>query len=286
MKNKKGLTDISKSGIKGKEKFQVHLDKPYIRENYVGTNKLKNKVAIITGGDSGIGRAVAIHYAREGADVSIVYHKSDEDANTTRKLVEDEGKECLIFKGDISDEKFSKKVVRETYKHYGKLDILVNNAGTHEDSPDIKKITKAQLVNTFSVNTFSFFYFTLEALEYMKKGSVVINTASVVAYRGSDHLLDYSASKGAVVTFTRSLAENLAKKQIRVNGVAPGPIWTPLVVYAFDVAHLNKFGKDTKMKRAGYPQEVAPAYVWLASEESSYMTGQMIHINGGDIING
>ncbi|MDQ3051676.1 MAG: glucose 1-dehydrogenase [Bacteroidota bacterium] len=286
MNNQNQQTDISKSGEKDKEKFQVHLDKPYIRENYTGTGKLRNKVAIITGGDSGIGRAVALHYAREGAEIAIVYLKSDEDAADTKKMVENEGSACLLFRGDISIESFCRKVVNETYDHFKRLDILVNNAGTHEDAPEVKDISQEQLVRTFAVNTFSFFYFTKAALEVMKAGSVIINTASVVAYRGSGHLLDYSASKGAIVTFTRSLAENLAEKKIRVNGIAPGPIWTPLVIYSFDADHLEKFGKDTTMGRAGYPQEVAPAYVWLASEESSYMTGQMIHINGGDIING
>ena len=279
-------TDISKSGEKDKLKFQVHLDKPYIRKDYKGTGKLKDKVAIITGGDSGIGRAVALHYAREGADIAIVYLESDDDAKSTQKLVKQEGRDCQLFRGDISSENFCRDVVRETYEYFGKVDILVNNAGTHEDSPDINEITQEQLVRTFSVNIFSFFYFTQAALEVMKKGSVIINTASVVAYRGSGHLLDYAASKGAIVTFTRSLAESLAKKQIRVNGVSPGPVWTPLVIYSFDADHLEKFGEDTLMGRAGYPQEIAPAYVWLASEESSYITGQMIHINGGDSVNG
>ncbi len=286
MNDQKQQTDISKSGEKDKEKFQVHLDKPYIRNNYLGTGKLRNKVAIITGGDSGIGRAVALHYAREGAEIAIVYLKSDEDAKQTKSMVEKEGSTCLLFRGDISSENFCRKVVTDTYDHFHRLDILVNNAGTHEDAPEVKEITQEQLIRTFSVNMFSFFYFTKAALEVMKSGSVIINTASVVAYRGSGHLLDYSASKGAVVTFTRSLAENLAEKNIRVNGIAPGPIWTPLVIYSFDAEHLEKFGKDTTMGRAGYPQEVAPAYVWLASDESSYMTGQMIHINGGDFING
>lgn len=286
MNDQNQQTDISKSGEKDKEKFQVHLNQPYIRDNYIGTGKLKNKVSIITGGDSGIGRSVALHYAREGAEIAIVYLKSDEDAAETQKMVENEGSTCLLFRGDISIESFCRKVVTETYEHFNRLDILVNNAGTHEDAPEVKEISQEQLIRTFSVNMFSFFYFTKAALEYMKSGSIIINTASVVAYRGSGHLLDYSASKGAVVTFTRSLAENLAEKNIRVNGIAPGPIWTPLVIYSFDADHLEKFGKDTTMGRAGYPKEVAPAYVWLASDESSYMTGQMIHINGGDIING
>ena len=279
-------TDISKSGQTEKEEFQKHLDQPYIRESYKGSGKLKSKVALITGGDSGIGRAVTVHYAREGADVAIVYLESDDDARDTQKLVEAEGRKCLLFKGDISNESFCVDTVKKVHEQLGRLNILVNNAGTHEDAPDVQTISQQQLLRTFSVNIFSFFYFTQAALEFMQEGDAIINTASVTAYRGSGHLLDYSSTKGAIVTFTRSLAENLAKKKIRVNGVAPGPIWTPLVVYSFDKEQLEKFGKDTPLGRAGYPYELGPAYVWLASEESSYITGQMIHVNGGDAING
>lgn len=276
-------TDISQDD---KKQFQHHLDKPYIRDDYKGSNKLKNKAALITGGDSGIGRAVALHFAREGADIAIVYLESDQDAADTQKLVENEGRKCLLFRGDISDETFCKKTVEEVYAQFRKLNILVNNAGTHEDAPDVKDISQKQLLRTFSVNIFSFFYFTQAALKYMEEGDSIINTASITAYRGSGHLLDYSSSKGAIVSFTRSLAENLAEKKIRVNGVAPGPVWTPLVVYSFDTKQLEKFGKDTPLGRAGYAYELAPAYVYLASEDSSYVTGQMMHVNGGDVING
>jgi NAD(P)-dependent dehydrogenase (short-subunit alcohol dehydrogenase family) len=269
-----------------KKEFQVHLNKEAIRDNYKGTGKLKGKIAVITGGDSGIGRSVAVHYAREGADVVIVYLKSDDDAKATEKLVAAEGRKCLVLKGDLSDEGFCKQVVAFTHHEFGQLDILVNNAGTHEDEDELGDIETEQLLRTFAVNTFSFFYLTKAALEIMPEGSTIINTASVTAYRGSEHLIDYSATKGAIVTFTRSLAKNLASKNIRVNGVAPGPIWTPLVVYSFDKEHLRKFGKDTPMGRAGYPQEVAPAYVYLASEDSTYVTGQILHINGGDVVNG
>ncbi len=279
-------TNISLSGETEKEKFQKHLDKPYIRNSYKGTGKLEDQVAIITGGDSGIGRAVAVHFAREGADVAIVYLESTDDAYETEKLVRNEGRDCILFRGDISNETFCRYVVEDTYKHFSKINILVNNAGIHEDADELSDITQEQLIRTFSVNIFSFFYFTKAALEHMRKGSVIINTASVVAYRGSGHLVDYAASKGAIVSFTRSLAENLAERGIRVNGVAPGPVWTPLVVYSFDEKHLSEFGKDTLMGRAGYPQEIAPAFVWLASEESSFITGQMIHVNGGEIVNG
>lgn len=283
MSNQSKQTNISESD---KKEFQKHLDQPYIRTSYQGSGKLKDKAAIITGGDSGIGRAVALHYAREGADVAIAYLKSDDDAAETQRLVEAEGRKCILFRGDISNEDFCKKIVAETHKQLGRLNILVNNAGTHEDAPDVQQITQAQLLRTFAVNIFSFFYCTQAALEYMNEGDTIINTASVTAYRGSGHLLDYSSTKGAIVTFTRSLAQNLAEKKIRVNGVAPGPIWTPLVVYSFDKEQLEKFGKDTPLGRAGYPYELGPAYVWLASEESSYITGQMLHVNGGDVVNG
>ncbi|HRO43219.1 MAG TPA: glucose 1-dehydrogenase [Flavipsychrobacter sp.] len=269
-----------------KKEFQKHLDQPYIRDGYNGSEKLKDKVAIITGGDSGIGRAAAVHFAREGADVAIVYLKSDDDAAETQRLVEAEDRRCILFRGDVSDAAFCKEFVAQTHKQLGKLNILVNNAGTHEDAPDVQEITQEQLIRTFSVNIFSFFYITQAALQYMQAGDTIINTASVTAYRGSGHLLDYSSTKGAAVTFTRSLAQNLAEKKIRVNGIAPGPIWTPLVVYSFDKEKLEKFGKDTPLGRAGYPYELGPAYVWLASEESSYMTGQMLHVNGGDVVNG
>ena len=204
----------------------------------------------------------------------------------TQKLVAAEGRKCILFRGDVSNGSFCKDVIQQVVKQFGKLNILVNNAGTHEDSPQVQEISQEQLIRTFSVNIFSFFYFTQEALNYMREGDSIINTASITAYRGSGHLLDYSSSKGAIVTFTRSLSENLAKKKIRVNGVAPGPVWTPLVVYSFDKEQLEKFGKDTPLGRAGYPYELGPAYVWLASDESSYITGQMIHVNGGDVING
>ena len=276
--NKK-QTEISD---KNKKKFQKELDVPPIREDYKGTGKLEGHVALITGGDSGIGRSIAIHYAREGADVAIVYLKSDDDAAITKDMVEQEGRKCLLIKGDVSKEAVCKKAVKQTNDKLGKITILVNNAGTHEDDKEIGDVTAKQLTRTFEVNMFSFFYMTKAALEVMEEGGSIINTTSVTAYRGSEHLLDYSATKGAIVTFTRSLASNLAAKKIRVNGVAPGPVWTPLVIYSFDTDHLKKFGKDTPLGRAGYPHEVAPAYVYLASADSSYVTGQIIHVNGGD----
>lgn len=257
-----------------------------IAPDYSGSGKLKNSVALITGGDSGIGRSVAVHYAREGADVAIVYLSSDDDAAETKALVEAEGRSCLLIRGDIARETFCRNAVNKVIRKFGKLNILVNNAGTHEEDKDFLKISTAQFKRTFEVNMFSFFYFTHEALKVMKKNSVIINTASVVAYRGSGHLIDYSSTKGAIVSFTRALAKNLAEKGIRVNAVAPGPIWTPLVIETFTKEHLKTFGQQTPMKRAGKPSEVAPAYVFLASRDGSYITGQVIHVNGGEVVGG
>lgn len=264
------------------------VDKKFlaIRDSYKSSWRLEGKKALITGGDSGIGRAVAVHFAAEGADVAIVYHKSDDDANETREMVESYGKSCLLYKGDISEERFCRDVVRDVAKEFKGIDILVNNAGTHEDAEDLRKVTSKQLKRTFDVNMFSFFYFTREVLRKINKNGSIINTTSVTAYRGSDHLMDYAATKGAIVSFTRSLAKNLATEGIRVNGVAPGPVWTPLITATFDKQHISKFGKKTPMGRAGYPYEVAPAYVFLASEDASYITGQVIHINGGEVVGG
>lgn len=270
----------------GKKKFHEELKMPPIRENYTGTGKLADKIAVITGGDSGIGRAVAVHFAREGANVVVNYLESDDDARETKYLVEAEARSCKLAKGDISKEGFCKQLISDTYNEFGKLDILVNNAGTHEEDETLGGISKRQLTDTFSVNIFSMFYLTRAALEVMAPGSAIINTTSVTAYRGSDHLIDYAATKGAIVSFTRSLAKNLASKNIRVNAVAPGPVWTPLVIESFDEEHLEQFGKDTPMGRAGYPCEIAPAYVYLACEDSSFMTGQVLHIAGGDVVGG
>jgi NAD(P)-dependent dehydrogenase (short-subunit alcohol dehydrogenase family) len=269
-----------------KKEFQKELDHPVISHSYHGSDKLKEKVAIITGGDSGIGRSVAVHFAREGADVAIVYLESDDDATFTQRLVEKEGRKCLLFRGDISNQSFCSEVVAQVISKWAKVNILVNNAATQAPAKDIEKISNDQLIRTFSVNIFPYFYFVQEVQPYMKEGDTVINTASVTAYRGSWHLLDYSASKGAIVAFTRSLAKNLASDKIRVNAVAPGPVWTPLVVYSFSKEHLEKFGKETPLGRAGYPCEIAPAYVFLASEDSSYITGQVIHVNGGEAVGG
>jgi NAD(P)-dependent dehydrogenase (short-subunit alcohol dehydrogenase family) len=253
--------------------------------SYKGSNKLKGKVALITGGDSGIGRAVAIAFAKEGADIAIVYLNEHEDAQETKKKVEKEKKRCILIPGDIVNEQFCKEAVEKTVNELGKLDILVNGAAEQHPQDDIQKVSKEQLERTFRTNIFSFFYFAQAALKYMKEGSCIINTTSVTAYRGNPTLLDYSSTKGAIVAFTRSLSKNLANQGIRVNAVAPGPIWTPLIPSTFDEKKVSEFGSETPMGRAGQPSEVAPSYVFLASKDSSYMTGQVLHPNGGDIVN-
>ena len=256
----------------------------FIRQNYKGSDKLLNKIALITGGDSGIGRSVAIHFAREGANIAIVYYDEKQDAKETKRLIEKEGRECLLLHGDLKNEDFCKKIVADTVEKFGSLNILVNNAAMQFPKDDLKNITDDQLKLTFETNIYPFFYTTQEALKTLKDGDCIINTASITAYQGSPHLVDYSSTKGAIVAFTRSIAGQLVEKGIRVNGVAPGPIWTPLIPSSFDEEETAKFGKDTPMKRPGQPSEIGPAYVFLASEDSSYMTGQMIHINGGEFV--
>ncbi|MBF2029810.1 MAG: SDR family oxidoreductase [Oscillatoriales cyanobacterium C42_A2020_001] len=253
---------------------------------YRGSGKLNEKVALITGGDSGIGRSVAVLFAKEGADVAIVYLNEDEDANKTKKLVEQEGRRCLTIRGDIGDESFCREAVQQAVKTFGKLDILVNNAAEQHPQESIEKITAEQLEKTFRTNIFSMFFLTKAVLPHLKQGSSIINTTSVTAYKGNPQLLDYSATKGAIVAFTRSLSQSLVEKGIRVNGVAPGPIWTPLIPSTFPEEKVESFGKQVPMQRAGQPEEVAPSYVFLASEDSSYMTGQILHPNGGSVVNG
>ena len=269
--------------LPGKES-KMNPEPEIIRPGYKGSEKLKGKVALITGADSGIGRSVAIHFAREGAHVAIAYLSEDEDAKKTQELVKDEGVDCLLIKGDVKRESFCRSMVEKTVKKFGQLDILVNNAAVQFPEKDIEGITSKQLRETFETNIYPFFYTVDEAMKHLKKGGVIINTSSVTAYRGSGHLLDYSSTKGAIVTFTRSLAEMLVDKGIRVNAVAPGPIWTPLIPATFTKKEVAEFGADTPMKRPGQPSEIGPAYVFLASDDSSYMTGQMIHINGGESI--
>ncbi|USK34765.1 SDR family oxidoreductase [Bacillus sp. F19] len=253
---------------------------------YKGSEKLLDKVAIITGGDSGIGRAVAVHYAKEGADVVISYLDEHEDANETKRLVEQEGSRCILMPGDIGEESFCGQIISETINQLGKIDILVNNAAEQHPQAGIEEISKEQLERTFKTNIFSFFYMVKAALPHLKQGSSIINTSSITAYAGNEQLIDYSSTKGAITTFTRSLSMSLVKKGIRVNGVAPGPIWTPLIPSTFDANKVSEFGADTPMGRPGQPDELAPSYVFLASNDSTYITGQMIHVNGGKIING
>lgn len=252
----------------------------------VGSGKLKDKVAIITGGDSGIGRAVSVAYAKEGANVVIVYLNEHSDAEETKNLVEEKGGKCVTIAGDIGNETFCQNVITETINQFGKLDILVNNAAEQHVQNDFEAITPEQLQKTFQTNVFSFFYLTRLAMPHLKQGSSIINTTSITAYKGNKQLIDYSATKGAIVSFTRSLSTSLSTKGIRVNGVAPGPVWTPLIPATFPPDQVATFGTSTPMKRAGQPYEIASAYVYLASDESSYMTGQVLHLNGGEIVNG
>lgn len=254
--------------------------------HYQGSDKLKGKVALITGGDSGIGRAVAIAYAKEGASVAIVYLNEHTDAEHTKHLVEQIGQRCLTLAGDIGDEQFCQQAVKQTVDELGRLDILVNNAAEQHPQASIEQISAEQLERTFRTNVFSMFYLTKAALPHLKAGSAIINSTSVTAYKGNAQLLDYSTTKGAIVAFTRSLSQALISQEIRVNGVAPGPIWTPLIPSTFSEDKVASFGAQVPMQRAGQPEEVAPSYVFLASNDSSYMSGQILHPNGGEIVNG
>jgi len=264
----------------------MEIKPEYIREGYQGSDKLKGKAALISGGDSGIGRAVSLHFAKEGADIAFIYLKEEEtDAQKTKELVEQTGQKCLLLPGDISDPDFCEKAVQQTVESFGKLDILVNNAGEQHPQDRFVDITPAQIQHTFETNIFGMMYLTKASLPHMKAGSAIVNTSSITAYKGNDVLIDYSATKGAIAAFTRSLSQELAEQGIRVNAVAPGPIWTPLIPSTFDAKQVREFGQDVPMKRPGQPKELAPAYVYLASEDASYVTGQTIHVNGGVIVN-
>lgn len=253
---------------------------------YKASGKLTGKKAIVTGGDSGIGKAVALHFAKEGADVAIVYLDEHDDACETKQLIEAEGCKCLLYDGDIGNEAFCKSTIDNILTEFGGLDILVNNAAEQHPQQSLVNITSAQLEKTFRTNIFSYFYMAKMALPHLKKGASIINTASITAYHGHEQLIDYSATKGAIVSFTRSLSLSLASQGIRVNAVAPGPIWTPLIPSTFTADQVATFGSDAPMGRAGQPYELAPAFVYLASDDSSYVSGQTIHVNGGTIIGG
>lgn len=271
--------------IPGKES-RMDPEPIYDNPDYKGTGRLKGKTAIITGGDSGIGRAISVAYGKEGCNVVIVYNTADDDANTTKQVVESYQAKVLLIKGDIGDSNFCNQVVEKTIQTFGSVDILVNNAAEQHPQKRLEDITDEQLLRTFQTNIFSMFYLTRAALPHLKENSVIINTSSITAYKGSADLLDYSASKGAITAFTRSLSANLADRKIRVNQVAPGPIWTPLIVSTLDKNAVGTFGNDTPLKRPGQPVELAEAYVFLATDASTYITGQTIHINGGTIVNG
>jgi NAD(P)-dependent dehydrogenase (short-subunit alcohol dehydrogenase family) len=253
---------------------------------YQSAQRFQDKAVLITGGDSGIGRAVAIAFAKEGADISIIYRSETQDAEITKAMVEAEGRRCLLIKGDIGAQIFCVTAVKETFDAFGRIDVLINNAGEQHPQEDVTDISEAQLERTFRTNVYGMFFMTKAVRSVLKKGSSIINTSSVTAYQGHDELLDYAATKGAIVAFTYSLAQNLAKEGIRVNAVAPGPIWTPLITETFDAKKIKEFGENTPMGRPGQPNEVAPCFVFLASDDASYITGQVLHPNGGRIVNG
>ncbi|OEC35921.1 NAD(P)-dependent dehydrogenase, short-chain alcohol dehydrogenase family [Pseudomonas cuatrocienegasensis] len=258
----------------------------YITADYRSAGKLTGKVAIITGADSGIGRAVAVHYASEGANLVLLYLDEHDDLAVTRREVEDRGVQCLALAGDAADEGYCRKVVEQTLSKWGRIDILVNNAGEQHPQASLEDISEAQWEKTFRTNIFAMFQLTKAVLPHLRRGASIINTTSITAYKGSPGLLDYSSTKGAITSYTRSLAMNLAERGIRVNGVAPGPIWTPLIPSTFTAEEVAEFGANTPMGRPGQPAEVAPAYVYLACQDSSYVSGQVLHINGGSVVNG
>jgi len=256
--------------------------KPDYAPRFRGSGRLEGKVALITGGDSGIGRAVAVLFAREGADVAIVYLDEGEDAKEAARLVESEGRRCVAIAGDVGRPEFCAKAVQTTVSELGRLDVLVNNAAEQHPQKDMADISPEQIDRTFRTNIYGYFFMTQAALPHLKKGASIVNTTSVTAYRGSPDLLDYSATKGAIVAFTRSLAQKLVKDGIRVNGVAPGPIWTPLIPSTFPEDKVKSFGANTPMQRPGQPNEVASCFLFLACEDASYITGSVLHPNGGD----
>jgi len=257
---------------------------PDYEPRFPGSGRLTDKVAIITGGDSGIGRATAVLYAREGADVAILYYDEDQDAQKTKELVEREGRRALLIKTDVRSKAACKDAVEKTVAEFGKLDILVNNAAHQQQAEDLRDISEEQLAQTFETNIYGYFYMTQAALDHLKPGAAIVNVTSVNSYKGNDTLIDYSSTKGAITAFTRSMAMNLMDKKIRVNGVAPGPIWTPFIPMAMDAETVAEFGSQVPMKRAGQPNEVASALLFLACDDSTYFSGQVLHPNGGTIV--
>ena len=262
------------------------VPEPDFEPRFAGSGRLEGKTALITGGDSGIGRAVSVLFAREGANVAIVYLEEDRDAKDTKALVEEDGAACLLIKGDIGSAKFCDDAVKRTVGEFGGLDVLINNAAEQHEQEDVEEISEEQMVRTFRTNFYGYVFMTQAALPHLKEGSAIVNTASITAYRGHPTLVDYASTKGAVVAFTRSLSNQLADKGIRVNAVAPGPIWTPLIPASFDADSVAKFGQDTPLGRAGQPNEVAPSHLFLACDDFSYMTGQVLHPNGGEMVGG
>ena len=270
-------------GLEKKMSPKPVFDYPEVK----GNNRLTNKIAFITGGDSGIGRATAILFAKEGADIAIAYLNETSDANETKKIIQESYKRnCLLIKSDLSKERNCIAVIEKVIKKFERIDVLVNNAAIHYQNDSLENISTKELLKTFATNILSYFWISKAALPYMKSGSSIINSSSVTAYRGSGGLIDYASTQGAIVSFTRSLSANLAKKGIRVNGVAPGPIWTPLIPSSFNAKKVATHGSDVPMQRAGEPAEIAPSYLFLACSDSSYMTGQFLHPNGGEIVNG
>jgi NAD(P)-dependent dehydrogenase (short-subunit alcohol dehydrogenase family) len=289
MKRQRKALEVEDPGdVKQRAQSKMKKQPVIVREGYKGADKLADKVAIITGGDSGIGQAVAVLFAKEGADLAIIYRYEDEDADArqTKKLVEAEGRRCELIRGDIGDANFCEELIDSVVKAFGRLDILINNAAEQHPRPDLAQISVEQVRRTFDSNFFGPFYLTNQALPHLKKRKgCVINTVSVTAYRGNPQLVDYTSTKGALTAFTRALAIQQATEGIRINAVAPGPIWTPLIPSTFSKKKATEFGKDTPMGRPGQPWEVAGAYVFLASDDATYITGQVIHVNGGDIVN-
>ena len=260
--------------------------RPDYMPRYPGSGRLEGKVAIVTGGDSGIGRAVSVLFAREGANVAIVYLEENDDAKETAEAIKREGRECLTIAGDIGEEQFCRRAVDQAVQRFGRLDVLVNNAAEQHEQESIEGISEQQLVRTFKTNVFGYFFMTKAALPHLKEGSAIVNTTSVTAYKGSGQLLDYASTRGAIVAFTRSLSQQLADKKIRVNGVAPGPIWTPLIPASFDEERVSQHGGNVPLGRPGQPNEVATCHLFLACDDSSYMTGQVLHPNGGSVVGG